>query len=106
MSSTKPEEIGGSREKKTTPTFSYAKTPGGWRGGGHLPGTRGGRWRLKEFRAADSTRPGNRPPRSPCPRTGSFHSDGLIGRDPRTTSAPARPYTAPPLDSDGATRRP
>src|SRR5207253_6978772 len=51
---------------------------------GHLPGTRGGRWRLKEFRAADSTRPGNRPPRSPCPRTGSFHSDGLIGRDART----------------------
>src|SRR6266571_1800496 len=66
---------------------------------GHLPGTRGGRWRLKQFRAADSTRPGNRPPRSPCPRTGSFHSDGLIGRDARTTSAQGRAYSAAPVDS-------
>src|SRR6266508_2798793 len=37
--------------------------------------------------------------------TGSFHSDGLIGRDARTTSAPGRAYSAAPVDSGGATRR-
>jgi hypothetical protein len=66
---------------------------------GHLPGTRGGRWRLKEFRAADSTWLGNRPPRSPCPRAkpnwarGSGSSYGLkkivkaVANAPMMTSA-------------------
>jgi hypothetical protein len=34
-----------------------------------------------------------------------FHSDGLIGRDARTTSAPGRACSAAPVDSGGATRR-
>ena len=37
--------------------------------------------------------------------TGSFHSDGLIGRDARTTSAQGRACSAAPVDSGGATRR-
>jgi hypothetical protein len=36
---------------------------------------------------------------------GSFHSDGLIGRDARTTSAPGRACSAAPVDSGGASRR-
>jgi hypothetical protein len=37
--------------------------------------------------------------------TGSFHSDGLIGRDARTTSVPGRAYSAAQVDSGGASRR-